>query len=75
MSQDLLWTHETGLAPVTTSASEARAFVEAHLVEHGLSYLVEDVRLVVSELADATRCCTPARLSRCGSRGCTSACG
>ena len=50
MSQNLLWTHETALAPVTTSASEARAFVQAHLVEHGLSYLVEDVRLVVSEL-------------------------
>jgi anti-sigma regulatory factor (Ser/Thr protein kinase) len=32
------------------SPAEARAFVELHLSHHELGYLVDDVRLVVSEL-------------------------
>jgi hypothetical protein len=50
MTTSLLWSHETRFTPVTTSASEARTFVCLHLVEHHLPYLVEDIRLVVSEL-------------------------
>jgi anti-sigma regulatory factor (Ser/Thr protein kinase) len=46
----VLWSHETQLTPVTLSASEARDFVCLHLAEHQLLYLVEDVRLVASEL-------------------------
>jgi anti-sigma regulatory factor (Ser/Thr protein kinase) len=38
------------LARATTSPAEARSFVELHLTQHELSYLVEDIRLVVSEL-------------------------
>jgi anti-sigma regulatory factor (Ser/Thr protein kinase) len=45
------WTHETVLAADTISASRARDFVSFHLVEHHLRYLIDDVRLVVSELA------------------------
>lgn len=33
------------------SASKARDFVRQHLVAHGLANLIEDVRLVASELA------------------------
>lgn len=50
MTTSLLWSHETRFTPVTTSASEARAFVRLHLHEHHLPYLVDDIRLVVSEL-------------------------
>jgi anti-sigma regulatory factor (Ser/Thr protein kinase) len=45
------WSHETVLAAEHVSASEARDFVCGHLVEHDLLYLVEDIRLVASELA------------------------
>ena len=51
MDQDLLWSHETVLAAEPGSASEARALVLQHLVEHRLLYLVDDVRMVASELA------------------------
>jgi anti-sigma regulatory factor (Ser/Thr protein kinase) len=51
MNQDLLWSHETVLAAEPSSASKARAFVLQHLVEHRLLYLVDDVRVVASELA------------------------
>ena len=51
MGQVAEWSHETVLAGECASASRARDFVCLHLVEHGLLYLVEDVRLVVSELA------------------------
>jgi anti-sigma regulatory factor (Ser/Thr protein kinase) len=51
MDQDLLWAHETVLAAESGSAAKARAFVLKHLVEHRLSYLVDDVRMVASELA------------------------
>jgi anti-sigma regulatory factor (Ser/Thr protein kinase) len=45
------WSHETVLAAEPTSAAMARDFVCLHLVAYHLLHLVEDVRLVVSELA------------------------
>ncbi|MGH3334110.1 MAG: ATP-binding protein [Nocardioidaceae bacterium] len=51
MGQFTLWSHETELPAEAVSASRARDFVAYHLVEHQLFHLVEDVRLVVSELA------------------------
>jgi len=45
------WSHETVLAAEPVSASKARDFICQHLVAHGLLYLVEDIRLVASELA------------------------
>lgn len=45
------WTHATELAPVRASAAAARDFVGLHLRENGLGALVDDVGLVVSELA------------------------
>lgn len=45
------WSHETELAARARSASQARAFVSRHLLDHELAHLVDDVRLVVSELA------------------------
>jgi anti-sigma regulatory factor (Ser/Thr protein kinase) len=44
------WSHETVLAAEPLSASRARDFIYEHLVAHGLLHLVEDVRLVTSEL-------------------------
>jgi anti-sigma regulatory factor (Ser/Thr protein kinase) len=49
--QTTLWSHETVLPAGAISASQAREFVRFHLQEHHLPHLVEDVRLVVSELA------------------------
>jgi anti-sigma regulatory factor (Ser/Thr protein kinase) len=45
------WAHGTTLEATPISASEARAFVCHHLVEHRLLHLVDPIRLVVSELA------------------------
>jgi anti-sigma regulatory factor (Ser/Thr protein kinase) len=45
------WSHETTFEATPISASRARDFVTHHLIEHRLLYLVESVRLVVSELA------------------------
>lgn len=45
------WSHETVLAAELVSARRARDFVRLHLAAHHLSHLVEDVSLVVSELA------------------------
>lgn len=45
------WTHETTLHPVHGSPSLARQFVTMHLLANHLPHLVEDVRLVASELA------------------------
>jgi anti-sigma regulatory factor (Ser/Thr protein kinase) len=45
------WSHETVLAAEPVSASKARDFACMHLGEHDLLNLVEDIRLVVSELA------------------------
>ena len=45
------WSHGTTLEATPISAAGARAFVSRHLVDHRLTYLVDPVRLVVSELA------------------------
>jgi hypothetical protein len=45
------WSSEISLAAQPISASSARAFVRLRLGEHLLSYLTDDVELVVSELA------------------------
>ena len=45
------WSRETELAAAASSASHARAFVSGHLSAHELAHLVEDIALVVSELA------------------------
>jgi anti-sigma regulatory factor (Ser/Thr protein kinase) len=46
-----LWSCQVGLAAQPVSASRSREFVRQHLSEHGLAQLVDDVELVVSELA------------------------
>ena len=51
MNQIPGWSHETVLAAEPVSASKARDFICQHLVAHDLLYLVEDIRLVASELA------------------------
>ena len=48
---DPSWSCETTLVAEPVSAPRARAFVCRHLIDHGLAYLVDPVRLVVSELA------------------------
>jgi hypothetical protein len=48
---DPSWSFEATLVAEPVSAPRARAFVCRNLVEHGLAYLVDPVRLVVSELA------------------------
>ena len=45
------WSYESAFAPHAWSAADAREFVREHLLRHHLSYLVDDIRLVVSELA------------------------
>ena len=50
MDRDL-WCHEIVLAADAASARRARSFVTRQLVEHRLAYLVDEVRLVASELA------------------------
>ena len=45
------WLHQTVLVAEPMSASRARDFVCLHLAEHNLLNLVEDIRLVASELA------------------------
>ena len=46
-----LWSHETQFPAEVESVPRTRHFVCTHLIDHRLLYLVEDVRLVVSELA------------------------
>ena len=46
-----LWSHETILSAEARSAAQARAFVSQHLLGHGMPHLVDDIELVVSELA------------------------
>jgi hypothetical protein len=46
-----LWSHQIELEAEPISASQTRAFVSRCLVEHQLSHLVDEVRLVASELA------------------------
>ena len=45
------WSHQIELPGDLASASLAREFVRVHLVEHRSPGLVEDVRVVTSELA------------------------
>jgi hypothetical protein len=45
------WSYGTTLEATPISAAGARAFVSRHLVDHRLMFLVDPVRLVVSELA------------------------
>ena len=51
MDHMTLWSHSVSLPAEPTSVARARDFVCAHLVTHSLRYLVNDVRLVTSELA------------------------
>ena len=50
MTAQTAWCEEVQFAPEAASPAKARKFVERHLGLHELVYLVEDVRLVVSEL-------------------------
>ena len=45
------WSHQMSLSPMPTSAARARNFVSTHLIRHGLTHLLPDVRLVAGELA------------------------
>lgn len=45
------WSYEADFVADAASVAAAREFVRRLLLHHGLSHLVEDVRLVVSELA------------------------
>jgi histidine kinase-like protein len=45
------WSHQILLAAEPLSAPRARDFVCGHLSDHHLSFLLDDMRLVVSELA------------------------
>jgi anti-sigma regulatory factor (Ser/Thr protein kinase) len=51
MGENATWSHEICLPCAPRSPARARAFVCEHLVEHRLLYLVDTIRLVVSELA------------------------
>jgi hypothetical protein len=44
------WSYQTVLAAESPSASRARDFVCLHLTAHGLLHLVEDIRIVASDL-------------------------
>jgi hypothetical protein len=45
------WSHQATFEASPISASQARVFVSRHLIEHRPLYLVDPVRLVMSELA------------------------
>lgn len=49
--REALWSHETQFPAEVESVPRTRHFVCTHLIDHRVLYLVEDVRLVVSELA------------------------
>ena len=51
MSRRTVWSHRVTFPSEAGSAGRAREFVRDRLVEHDLRYLVDDVRLVASELA------------------------
>ena len=51
MDHDARWSHEQSLAAKPLSVVRARWLVGHRLLEHGLRSIVEDVQLVVSELA------------------------
>ena len=50
MRSQPVWANELHVAPATTSPARARDFVENQCHEQDLPYLVDDIRLVVSEL-------------------------
>lgn len=50
MGAAALWGHEISLDPRPESVATARRFVREKLVAHHLSFLVDDVTLVASEL-------------------------
>jgi hypothetical protein len=47
----IMWSHEALLLPHPVSAVRVREFVCHRLTAHDLAYLIDDVRLVASELA------------------------
>ena len=51
MHDGIPWGHESALPAEPVSVAAARNFVQQHLLEHDLRSLVDDARLVVSELA------------------------
>ena len=51
MDQVTSWAHRAQFPCDSASAARAREFVRVRLVQHGFSSLVEDARLVASELA------------------------
>jgi hypothetical protein len=51
MAVTTLWSHNTALVAAPDSVKKARDFVCSHLGEHQLPHLIDDVRLVASELA------------------------
>jgi anti-sigma regulatory factor (Ser/Thr protein kinase) len=50
MTASVVWANELHVPPATTSAAQARDFVESYCSRQDLPYLVDDLRLVVSEL-------------------------
>jgi hypothetical protein len=63
MEHATLWSHRTVLAADVASAAEAREFVGLHLLEHDALSIVEDVRLVASELATLAIVHTPSAIT------------
>jgi hypothetical protein len=56
VEETVTWSDRLILAPIGASVPAARGFIQDLLIDHDLLYLVEDVRLVTSELAtNATR--------------------
>jgi anti-sigma regulatory factor (Ser/Thr protein kinase) len=51
MSEPVEWLHHQSWFARPTDVSEARHFVQGHLVDHGLVEMVDAARLVVSELS------------------------
>jgi len=51
MDVTVLWSHRTVLPGEPASVGQTRDFICSRHLEHHLPYLVEDMRLVVSELA------------------------
>lgn len=62
------WSHSTVLAAEPPSPAKARDFVSMHLFAHALMHLVDDMRLVVSELATnaVAHAQTPFTVTVCG---------
>ena len=65
MTVQVVWSSGVDFLPETRSPAQARDFVTRRLAEHELAYLIEDVRLVVSELVSnaVAHAQTPIRVS------------